>query len=371
MLVVPYLQGYRPAADEPLITRYDPERAYQGFNLVTSGHAPEALLTDMGGRILHRWRYDLRRLWPDLYTKDREQIRKLEYWRRVRLLDDGSLLAIFEGIGLCRLDADSNLQWAYRGGAHHDLEVDAAGNIWVLDREGRVLPRIHRKKGVLEDFITELSPSGQVVRKISLLESFERSAYAPLLEHMPPSGDIFHTNTLELLDGRFEHLHPAFRAGNFLVSVLELDTVAVIDPRREEVVWALTGMWHKQHQPTLVDSGHLLVFDNLGAGDASSRVLELDPLSQQVLWHYGGDPEVDLFSKTLGTCQRLPNGNTLITESENGRALEVTRGGETVWEYYNPHRAGEHQELIAVLFEVLRLPPDHPFASSLGQPAGS
>ena len=56
----------------------------------------------------------------------------------------------------------------------------------------------------------------------------------------------------------------------------------------------------------------------------------------------------------------LSNGNTLIVESDAGRAFEVDRGGEIVWEYYNPHRAGPHGELIATLFDVVRLPEDFP-----------
>jgi hypothetical protein len=34
--------------------------------------------------------------------------------------------------------------------------------------------------------------------------------------------------------------------------------------------------------------------------------------------------------------QRLPNGNTLITESMAGHAIEVNERGETVWRYSNP-----------------------------------
>ena len=59
-------------------------------------------------------------------------------------------------------------------------------------------------------------------------------------------------------------------------------------------------------------------------------------------------------------AQRLPNGNTLITESDGGRALEVTPDRRIVWEFFNPHRAGEQGEYIATLFELLRLPPDFP-----------
>jgi hypothetical protein len=356
---LPYLQGYRPAEDRPVVIERDPAAAFQGLNLYVSGHAAEAVLMDMSGRTLHRWRYPLRRLWPDLAADP--EMAKLEYWRRAYLYPNGDLLAIYEGLGLVKLDARSRVLWAYRGGIHHDLFVAADGTIWVLDREGKIIPRINPAAGVLEDFVTVLSPAGRLLRKLSILRCFERSPYAALLQRMPRSGDIFHTNTIEVLDGRFADRSPAFRAGNILVSVLKLDALAILDPERRTVAWARTGIWRRQHQPTFLAGGHLLLFDNLGAARDRSRVLELEPLSGRVLWSYGGGRGVDLFSKTLGSCQRLPNGNTLITESENGRALEVTPAGRTVWEFYNPHRAGEHDELVAALFELVRLPPDFPF----------
>jgi hypothetical protein len=37
-------------------------------------------------------------------------------------------------------------------------------------------------------------------------------------------------------------------------------------------------------------------------------------------------------------ADRLPNGNTLIVESDAGRAFEVTAEGEIVWEFLNPDR---------------------------------
>ncbi|PYQ62719.1 MAG: hypothetical protein DMF53_12345 [Acidobacteria bacterium] len=356
---IPYLQGYRPAEDHPVVSERDPRAAYDGLNLYVSGHAAEAVLMDMHGRTLHRWRYPLRRLWPDL-AKDPEMA-KLEYWRRAYLYPNGDLLAVYEGLGLVKLDARSHVLWAHRGGTHHDLCVTGDGTIYTLDREGKIIPRINPRKGVLEDFVTVLDPGGKVLRKISILQAFERSPYAGLLKRMAPEGDVFHTNTLEVLDGRWAARDPAFRKGNLLISVHRLDTIAVLDPERQTIVWARTGEWRRQHQPTFVDGGRLLLFDNTGAGVERSRVLELDALTGKIVWQYGGEPGEDLFSKTLGSCQRLPNGNTLITESENGRALEVTREGRLVWEFYNPHRAGEHGELVAVLFEVVRLPPGFPF----------
>jgi hypothetical protein len=62
----------------------------------------------------------------------------------------------------------------------------------------------------------------------------------------------------------------------------------------------------------------------------------------------------------LRDAEVLPNGNTLITESDNGRAFEVTREGEIVWEFLSPHRAGEDGEFVATLPEVIRLPKDFP-----------
>jgi len=64
----------------------------------------------------------------------------------------------------------------------------------------------------------------------------------------------------------------------------------------------------------------------------------------------------------MGSCQRLPNGNTLITESNPGRAFEVTPDQKIVWEYINPHRADEQGEYIATLFEVIRV--EKPFSAN-------
>jgi len=350
-----YLTGSAPVGERAGVTVHDAERVASGLNLVVSGHRPHAALMDMDGNVVHEWQLDFQTAWPGREISP--DVTGDEYWRRVLLLDDGGIVAIYEGLGIVRLGRHSELIWAREGGYHHDLERTPDGGFCVLDREARLVPRISRKHPVLEDFVAYLDADGNVIRRFSLLEAFEQSSFASMLVGMDWGGDIFHTNTLELLDGRLAGKSPAFRGGNLLISVLMLDTIAVVDPDTETVVWALTGMWRQQHQPTILPDGSMLVFDNK-AGTETSEVLELDPFSQAVAWSYRGTPARPFYSETCGSNQRLPNGNTLITESDNGRAFEVTPEGTTVWEYINPNHAGPDGEYIATLFEVVRLPSE-------------
>jgi len=352
-----YASGVKQAEGEGGVSVFDPDRACDGLNLVVSGHAPEAFLMDMQGRVLHRWGHDFRAAFPDADLP--ANLETIQFWRRARLLDDGRLLAIFEGNGLIEVDPDSNLLWAFPGGAHHDLDLDAHGRIWVLTREVKFLPRVNRENPVLEDFVTVLAPDGTMERKISVLEAFERSPYAPLLDACPPAGDLFHTNSVEILDGSQADRLPAFRRGNLLISLHTINVVAVLDPDDETIVWALAGMWRKQHDPTLLADGNVLVFDNQGLGKYS-RVLEVDPLTQEMVWSFDGNAGNGFSTELCGASQRLPDGNTLITESESGRAFEVTPDRTVVWRYDSPYRAGKHGELVATLLDVVRLAPVPP-----------
>ena len=348
-----YLTGSAPGGARSGVTIHDEARAEAGLNLVVSGHGPWAGLMDMDGSLVHAWQSDFEAAWPGRETPP--DATGDEYWRRVMLLEDGGIVAIHEGLGILRLDVDSRLVWAAAGGYHHDVERTPGGGFCVLDREAKILPRLNKKHPILEDFVSYLDADGRVLRRFSLLEAFEKSPYASLLSRMSREGDVFHTNTLEILDGSLAAQSESFREGNLLISVLMLDTIAVVDPDTEAVVWALTGLWRLQHQPTVLPNGRMLVFDNK-AGPDVSRVVEFDPFSQEIAWSYLGTPESPFHSETCGSNQRLPGGNTLITESDNGRAFEVTSAGVIVWEYVNPYRAGPDGECVATLFEAIRLP---------------
>jgi len=352
-----YLRGVKPAEERSGITVYDPDLAYDGLNLVVSAHAHEAWLMDMDGEMLHSWARDFWTVWPD--WKEARGWEDAEHWGYVHLFEDGGLLAVYNNFGVVRLDKDSNILWSYDGRSHHDLYVAGDGTIYAVDLEIREVPGFAEGNDVWDNFITVLSPEGEVEKRVSIIEAFLRSRYAPVLDAAGGFYDVLHTNTVEVLDGRHEHILPAFRKGNVLVSPRTLDAIAVVDLDAEAVVWAMTGMWRAQHDPTFLDSGRILLFDNL-AGDEVSEVIEFDPLTQEVFWSYKGSPATPFFSRSQGRNQRLPNGNTLITESDNGRIFEVTPDKSIVWEFVNPKRAGEENELIASIPMAVRLPRDFP-----------
>lgn len=352
-----YSDGLHDAPEHSGVVRYDPERAAPGVNLYTSAHEAMSALIDMEGHVLHRWRFPFRKAFPRYPFQNNKLA---TFWRRAFVQPNGDLLAIYEGLGLIKIDRNSKLLWKNGNRAHHDLQVMPDGTIWVLTRQAHVLPRISKDQPVLEDFVTELGPNGRTLREISVLSALEGSPFDQnWSERIGQGGDLFHTNTLEVLDGSLEHVDPAFRKGNLLVSMLLLDLVAVIDVQTEKVVWGHVGPYARQHDPHVLPSGTILVFDNQGLGEAS-RVLELDPATWEVRWSYEGRPSEPFYSETCGLAQRLEGGNTLITETDFGRAFEVTPEGQIVWEFYNPHRAGQDGRFIATLMEVERLPPDFP-----------
>jgi hypothetical protein len=346
-----YLDGSSPAEALTGVITSDRGRSAPGLNFYFSGHAPEAFLMDAGGRVLHSWTTDFELTWK---RKRTEKNRPKVFWRHAELLPNGDLLAIHEGLGPIRIDRNSELLWAVENHAHHDVDVADNGDIYVLTRVPRVIPRIHPTRFILEDFISILSPDGVEKRRISVIEALQRSEFRHHLQRVEPAGDIFHTNAIELFDGSLAHRSPLFARGNVLISLRNIHLLAIVDTRTGKVVWGLTGVWRRQHKPTLLESGHILLFDNKG-NSGTSRVLEIDPLTGEAVWSYSGSESRPLYSKLIGSNQRLRNHNTLITESERGRAIEVTPSGDIVWEFLSPYRAGEDDEWVATLFELVRL----------------
>ena len=164
--------------------------------------------------------------------------------------------------------------------------------------------------------------------------------------------DPLHCNSLQILRRDVEGLG---RKGDLLLSVRELDLVLILDPRQARIRWIYgPGVLQRQHQPSLLDNNRLLIFDN-GTFAKRSRVVELDPAKSKIVWTYQAR---GFFSPIRGGCQRLPNGNTLIVESERGRALEVAPDGTLVWEFFNPDMKDPFMGRVrAPIYRMTRIAP--------------
>jgi hypothetical protein len=304
--------------------------AFHGLNLFSSRFRASAVLMDMEGRVLHRWA-----------TSDNDLS-----WMHVQMQPNGDLFVIAKDAYLAKLDWNSHVIWKRKLRVHHDLALGRRGGVFALTR------RIHRysidgvEVPILDDHIALLARDGRPIRRTALFPLLrfavpaKRLAYireqtvngAPLPEivGLERPGDITHTNSIQILPRGIRHVAPA---GSILLSVREINRIVILDAAARQVLWEWgTGWLQGQHHATLLDNGNILVFDN-GVYRKKSRVLELNPVRKRVVWSYSDE---DLFTEYRGAAQRLPNGNTLITESDSGHVIEVTRDKKTVWEFWNP-----------------------------------
>lgn len=132
----------------------------------------------------------------------------------------------------------------------------------------------------------------------------------------------------------------------------------------------------------LPDAGKIMIFNNglnrPGGNSASVDVLSppIDTDGNYILadneaygpenldWTYfPGSP--DFYSSTVSGAQRMPNGNTLICEGNEGYLFEIMSDGTKVWEYINPVGSvgPAPQELLPSgngVFRAYRYPADFP-----------
>lgn len=269
------------------------------------------------------------------------------------------------GGGLVRVDVDSNVLWALGRNTHHDMDVAEDGIIYVAAHnynDESPDDSIIYKASFLEDVLLNVSPDGDVVEQISILDALQNSVYRNLLAigyNSKPSEDPMHLDTVEILSRNIADSFPMFEPGDILISLRNLDMIGMIDAEERIVKWALVGMFAQQHDPDFLANGNIMLFDNWGGQPyrKRSRILEIDPVTQEVEWQYEGSAEGRFFSSIRGKQQVLPNGNVLITDAQHGRVLEVTREQtpEIVWEYYNRLPPVDGQGRVGLVTMALRL----------------
>jgi len=352
--------------------------AFPGYTLYTSGHGSEATLIDLDGNVVHSWSLKFSQIWNETSPVKSPQQDSFFYWRKAQVFPNGDLLAIFVatgdtpwGYGMVRVDRDSQVLWSYLGQTHHDFDIAPNGRVYALTHEMRnVTYELHDHLTVprLDDFLVVLSPEGKELKKISILDALVDSDYTRLLDRVVwyNKHDFIHTNSVDFIDAARARALGFAKEGQVLISFRDIDTIALLDVDAEKIVWALRGSWLAQHDPDVLPNGNILLYDNIGGlhvnPGGTSRILEVNPRNGAVVWSYAGSLEQPFESEARGAQERLPNGNTLITETAGGRIFEVTRDGRIVWEYINPVRAEDPktpgQSIVPIVSWGQRIPSD-------------
>lgn len=265
------------------------------------------------------------------------------------------------------------------------------GNTLILTHEDIYNPKISDKR-LLDDKIIEVNWKGEILWEWRANEHFDELGFDEAAKNLlfrDPNfrptgdgiGDWLHINSISTLgDNRwYDSGDQRFHPDNIIWDSREANILAIISKESGNIVWKIgptfdqspeliklgwiIGQHHFHMIPRgLPGEGNLLVFDNGGwAGYGSpnpssptgrmnakrdySRVLEFDPITYEIIWQYtpteaGFITPLDssrFYSPFISSAQRLPNGNTLITEGSDGRLIEVTKEHEIVWEFVNPY----------------------------------
>ncbi|MFH1404029.1 MAG: arylsulfotransferase family protein [Candidatus Altiarchaeota archaeon] len=328
--------GYLPYVEEEAapgklgVTVYDQEYAYTGVNLYTPQRLGVAYLIGMDGSVLHEWKA------PEGVPDD---------WVSLKIIDRDNVVVMMQE-HLMGMGWDSSIKWVDDNRYHHDFTVAENGDIYALAKKSRY----YRKLGgwILDDYIIVLDRDGEVKKSISVYELLGGD-FVSKRARLNETADVFHTNTIDIIDHDIE----VGERGDFILCFRHLDMIAVVDLEKEEIVWSWgEGILDRPHHPTVLEDGNILVFDN-GNNRGYSRVVEYDPGDDKIVWEYVADKRKSFFTSERGGSQRLPNGNTLITESNKGHVFEVTEKGEIVWEYWLPEKHENGRR--ATLYRMARL----------------
>lgn len=373
------------------VSYFDPGRAHGSYVLYSAADGCSKLI-DLNGHVRNQWPHPgvpARVLDPALNGG--------------RVGDVGVQLSTLEGsrggifanrtVGQLSWTGEIVWEWGHQapGGAarqNHDWELLPNGNRLLLVTIPREVPALGPHV-VGDQGLYEVTPAGEIVWSWRAGDHLDEFGFSDegwrhlrrTVTRRPddPWGYLEINSAKTLGPNKWHRADPTtvFQPGNILISCRKANVVAIIDRDSGAIVWRLgpyfdeePGTEHQrinshtlprpldqisgQHNPHLIaeglpGAGNVLVFDNQGGAGyppaalgiyAGSRVLEIDPITKQILWQYtaedSGLPSWAFFSSFVSNAQRLPNGNTLITEGMRGRIFQVTPTGDIVWEYRTP-----------------------------------
>ena len=391
-------------------TIYDPGKAWSGYTVLSTLDTPAVLVIDMNGRTVKRWDgFNVSAGGPARVLPGGVLVAPQGAFPRHQ--ESTALVAAdFEGNELWRFDRAEEIEMEGVPQAsarqHHDWQPadwpagyyspqftpgGPGGRTLLLAHTSRSGPAV---ASVLleDDRLVEIDAAGNVTWDWRAADhigelGFDPRARTAIARLGTRDGyDWLHLNSARYLGpNRWHDVGNArFHPDNVVVSSRSASLVAIV-ARDGSIAWRIgpdfsvtpeqraLGQVIGQHDahlipPGLPGAGNLLLFDNGGAsgvGDpspisplgnsiyqrATSRVLEIDPVSLALVWSYAAP---NFFSTNISGAQRLPNGNTLITEGAPGRVFEVTAEKEIVWEFVNP--PGEAGRRSNAVYRAYRLP---------------
>lgn len=343
------------------------ESAMNGKYLVyTTTHDTTVSMVDAFGETVHEWTMSPNEIWPE-----QEQVialKKLDdyyfYARDFYVYDNGDIIVMLSaagvtpwGMGIVKLDKDSNLIWKYDGYVNNDFELDANGNIYVVEhmiREENIKAMDYNMTPFLEDNITLLSAeTGEVMEQFSLVDAIDNSEFANLLRGFEDNtdGDPTHSNNIEYVESDHPYV-PWIKEGYLLISIRNLHALAVVDPKTQKIINAYRLPAKMQHDVDLLKNGNLMIYDNRGNVTAGgyTRVIEFKPDTQEIVWSYAAEGDNEFDTDFWGMQDRFENGNTMIVNSTAGRIFEVTPNKDKLWEYVVPlYKSIDGKDMIATV----------------------
>lgn len=362
------------------VVTHDPDRASAGLTLVQGllPGIPQIRLIDMSGREIHRWNVDLFAIWETPgHIVPAQNIPKsyLNYHTQgFAVRPDGSILISIGGSGAVNMDRCGKVLWTVDQMVHHSVTADPDGGYWLpnhkpIDQTGdrvsrpgvsREVPGMSREamtRAMIdswlspEDTVLKIDSAGKPEKEFSVLEALFDAGLETAIHdgRANEPTDPSHLNDLDLVTPALAAKISGVEPGDLLVSLRNMNMLAILDRDDGSLKWHRRGPWVRQHDPDITPEGNIVVFNNrseLGGNiTPGSQIISYDPETDQTAVLHPNGP-VDAFSSPImGSHQRLPNGNRLIVESTLGRVFEATPEGDIVWSYVLPYDA-THAALI-------------------------
>ena len=355
LLSLPYLGNVKVAENEiDGVLVHNRQRTCAGYRIYSIYQLCIAYLIDVEGNVINSWRYQAGKTWSNCELLANGDL--LVVGSEPYILPDGSSSPDLNSHYILRFNWKGQLLWKRNYQAHHDIEVTPGGKLLALTFQQKLVPHIHPEIELRAEKMVMLEQDGTMIESHSLLNGIESNpGVFPLVSVEPKVKpgrkfiDLLHSNSIEWM--RHKHLvgrHPIYDQENILVCFRHQDRIAVFNWERNEVIWSWgNGEISGPHDAQVLENGNLLLFDN-GVSRKYSRGIELNPVTEEIVWEYKADPPTDFFTLGRGSIQRLPNSNTLMAEADKGRAIEVTPQGDIVWEFINPEKVTEKRRATIV-----------------------